>query len=76
MGYQRQEIGRGRTELGREVSIEGVEIFKVNKEELGVMKEAFSVGKDILLGLEASDELLELEEDRVVGGGACGGVVF
>lgn len=46
-----------------------MEIFEVNEEELGVMEEAFSVGKDVLLGLESSDELLELEEYGVVGGG-------
>ncbi|GMN69649.1 hypothetical protein TIFTF001_038695 [Ficus carica] len=66
--YQRQEIGGRRAELGREIGVEGMEIFEVDEQELRVVEEAFSVGKDGLLGLEASNELLELLENGMVAG--------
>ena len=43
----------------------------MDEEELGVVEEAFSVREDIV-GQEGSDELLELLEDGVVGGGSVG----
>lgn len=35
------------------------------------MEKALSVREDIVVGLEVSDEFLELLDDGVVGGGGC-----
>lgn len=49
-----------------------MEVFHVDEKVFGVLNKAFSVRVDIFTGLEAPDELLELPEYRVAGGGGFG----
>ena len=65
--YQREVIRRRRSELGRKVGIEGVEIFHVDAKVGRIVNQAFSVGEHIFVALESSDELLEFAKGGVAG---------
>ena len=69
MVYEGQVIGGGGAKLRGKVGIEGVEVFHVDEEGLRVVDKAFSVGEHVFVGLEATDELLQLLEDGVAAGG-------
>lgn len=69
MVYEGQVIGRGGAKLRGKVGIEGVEVFHVDEEGLRVVDKAFSVRKHVFVGLEATDELLQLLEYRVAARG-------
>lgn len=72
--YHGEEIGGSGTDEGREIGIEGEEIFEVDEESLGVIEKGFPVRETVLADLEGSDELLEFRHDGMGtdGGGVSG----
>lgn len=65
MSYDGEKIGRSGADEGREIGIEGEEIFEVDKESLRVIEQGFPVRETVLPYLEGSYELLEFRHDRM-----------